>query len=417
MFIFDQIFFMKYSFPLFLLTLLSVSLSSNGQLQKINTYAGIGTAGFSGDGGVATAAELNGPQSIVLDAIGNVYFVDFFNGRVRKINTFSKITTIAGNGNFGSGGDGSIATSVPLQPYTVASGNGGIATIAQLNRPNGMAFDSKGNLYIADANNHVVRKLDTFGKIWAFAGDGTMGYTGDNGLATAAQLDSPFALAIDKKDRVYISDYKTHVIRMVDTDDTITTFAGTGVAGYTGNNGPASAATFNGIASITVDSIGNVFIADANNNVIRKIDTFGVVTTVAGNGTSGYGGDLGDVLGANFQHPYGVAVDKYGSLFISDANNHRIRKTYYTVDVKDIPNGATIAAYPNPVHDLISITGAGSTDQIFVYNALGEKINASEEKSGAARILNLNNLTTGVYLVQVCDASGSVSALFKIVKE
>jgi internalin A len=455
MFIFDQIFFMKYSFPLFLLTLLAFSVSSNGQLQKINTYAGLGTAGFSGDGGIATAAELNGPQSITIDAIGNVYFVDFFNIRVRKINTFGKISTVAGNGNAGSGADGSLATAIPMHPYGVAVdkkgnlyisdavfniirkvntagiistvagtsgmagylGNGGLATLAKLNRPHGMAFDAGGNLYIADAANHVVRKLDTFGKIWTIAGVGTMGYTGDGFPAITAELDSPYSVAVDGKGRIYIGDIKSNVIRRVETDGTINTFAGTGVAGYTGNNGPATAATFDHLADFAIDSIGNVFIADANNNVIRKVDTFGIVTTVAGNGTAGYGGDLGYVNGANFQYPYGITVDKNGSLIISDANNHRVRKTYYTVNINDVPAGAAIAAYPNPVHDFITVAGMEATDRVCVYNTVGAQVNIVAEENGSSRTLNLNGLAAGMYLVQVYDAQGASKSLFKIVKE
>jgi hypothetical protein len=341
---------MKYRFTLICSTLLAISATTFGQLQKINTIAGLGNPGFSGDGGVATNSELHGPNSVTVDALGNVYFVDFFNFRVRKINTSGVIATIAGVGIGGYGGDGSIGTSAQINPHSVAvnkigevfiadgtngvirkvnslgiistiagtgvggnTGDGGPATSARLNQPHGMAFDTSGNMYFADAANNVIRKIDVFGTITRFAGDGTPGFIGDGGPATAAKLDSPYAVAADKKGNVYIADFKNNLIRKVDRTGTMSTYAGNTFMDYTGDNGPAAMASFRRPASLATDSIGNLFIADMYNHVIRKIDTFRVITTVAGNGTFGYGGDLGPAVGANLYAPAGVAIDKYGT--------------------------------------------------------------------------------------------------------
>jgi uncharacterized protein (TIGR03437 family) len=377
----------------------------------INTIAGTGTAGFGGDGSSATGALLNFPTGIALDSSGNLYVADSVNLRVRKV-AGGTMTTVAGNGVLNYGGDN------------------GSATKAQLNGPLGTAVDGAGNLYVADAGNHEVRKIDTKGNITAVlgngtagagsnqasgpqgvtvdgsgnvyiadtqnarivkvtpggsastvAGNGTPGYGGDNGAATSAQIYTPTGVAVDAKGTLYIADYQNHRVRKVTADGTITTVAGTGNQGYAGDGGPASSALLNYPAGVTVDSGGNLYIADWGNYVIRKvlangtivtiagnhrpgfsgdgglatqaqIDsptdlavdaswnvyftdssarvrevlTSGFITTIAGNGTVGYSGDGGSALAAQLNTPAGVAVDSTGNVYISDSGNNAVRK-------------------------------------------------------------------------------------------
>ena len=271
----------------------------------LTRFAGNGTAGYSGDNGPATGAQLNTVMGVAADAAGNVYIADTGNNRIRRVSN-GIITTIAGNGFLGYSGDG------------------GPATSAQLNTPWGVAVDSSGNVYIADTENYVVRKVSN-GAIATFAGNGTnpAGYTGGNGPAVNAVLDLPFSVAVDASGNVYI--VAGGVIRKV-SNGAITTFAGTyGTTGYSGDNGPATSAAFDYLTSVAVDASGNVYAADMDNNAIRKISK-GVITTFAGNGTQGYSGDSGPPASAELNRPNGVAVDTFGNLYIADYGDNAIRK-------------------------------------------------------------------------------------------
>ena len=274
----------------------------------ITTVAGDGTSGFGGDGGPATTAQLNFPRGVALDGAGNVYIADTDNHRIRRVDTSGTITTIAGDGTFGFGGDG------------------GPATTAQLNFPRGVALDGAGNVYIADTDNHRIRRVDTSGTITTIAGDGTRGFGGDGGPASAAQLNSPRGVALDGAGNVYIADTDNHRIRRVDTSGTITTIAGDGTFGFGGDGGPASAAQLNSPRGVALDGAGNVYIADTSNHRIRKVDTSGTITTIAGDGTFGFGGDGGPASAAQLNFPRGVALDGAGNVYIADTSNHRIRK-------------------------------------------------------------------------------------------
>jgi trimeric autotransporter adhesin len=277
--------------------------------QTISTIAGNGTAGFMGDGGPATSCELHGPYGTFIDRNGNIYIADALNHRIRKINTVGVITTIAGTGVAGYSGDGSLSTS------------------AQLNRPTDVAVDSLGNVYIADELNFVVRKINPSGIISTCAGTGVSGYTGDGGLATAAQLTRVNLLSIDKARNLYISLYEDNVIRKVNAGTgIITTIAGTGVQGFSGDGGLATSATFYSTCKVAFDNAGNIYIADEYNQRIRKINTSGIVTTVAGTGAIGFSGDGGLATSASLNYPEGIAVDISGNLYISDKLNERVRK-------------------------------------------------------------------------------------------
>lgn len=274
----------------------------------ITTIAGTGVAGYSGDGGPATAAKLSMPFGIDIDNAGNVYFADCLNHRVRKISTSGIITTVAGNGIGGF------------------SGNGGPATAAAMLGPTYIRFDHSGNLYISDNSNNMLRKVNTSGIITTIAGTGVIGYTGDGGAATNARLYSPSGMAIDISGNVYLCDYGNNVVRKITAAGVISTFAGTGIAGYTGDGGPATAARFKSVQDVVIDAAGNFILADTKNHVVRKINTAGIISTLAGTGIAGFSGDGGPATLANFKEPGGFGIDPTGNLHIADVHNHRIRK-------------------------------------------------------------------------------------------
>ncbi len=218
------------------------------------------------------------------------------------------IITVAGNGTAGYSGDN------------------GPATAAELNAPDGVAVDSAGDLFIADTDNNVIREVvKATGDIITVAGNGTAGYSGDDGPATAAELNSPRGVAVDSAGDLFIADNDNNVIReVVKATGDIITVAGNGTAGYSGDNGPATAAELNGPTGVAVDSAGDLFIADTDNNVIREVvKATGDIITVAGNGTAGYSGDGGPATAAELDDPDGVAVDSAGDLFIADTVQQR----------------------------------------------------------------------------------------------
>ena len=259
-------------------------LSVNPLAGIITTVAGTGISGYSGDGGAATSATLKGPVAIAVDSAGNFYFTDSKNNVIRMVSVSTGIiTTVAGTGTVGYSGDG------------------GPATSARLGFPLGVFVDLAGNIYTADALTHRVRKINkSTGFITTLAGTGVEGshggYSGDGGPATAAQLNIPVAVTVDSAGFVFIADESNHVIRMVSgSTGIITTVAGNGIQGYSGDGGPATAATMNQPADVALDSAGNIYIVDSNNNVIRMVSgSTGIITTVAGiAGSFGYSGDGG----------------------------------------------------------------------------------------------------------------------------
>ena len=272
----------------------------------LSLAAGNGTLGFSGDNGPASSAQLNlttqffGPIGLATDSTGNLYIADAGNLRVRKVSN-GVITTVAGNGSLG--------------PPT----DNGQAINAQFFLPMSIATDSGGNLFIADGH-HLVRKVSN-GAISTVAGNGTFGSGGDNGPATSAQV-LPNGVAVDSSGNIFIADQSNSRVRKV-SNGTITTVVGNGIGGFGGDNGPATNAQVTP-AGIAVDSSGNLYIPDGA-SLIRKVSN-GVITTLAGIQMSGFGGDNGPVAGALFAGPVGVAIDSAGNVYVADQANRRVRK-------------------------------------------------------------------------------------------
>jgi hypothetical protein len=259
------------------------------------------------------------------------------------------------------------------------SGDGGQALVARFNNPIQASMDAAGNIYIADQNNYNVRKIDAAGIITTIAGTGVSGYAGDGGLATAALLGGPTGVIPDGKGNIYIVDYNNNVIRKIDTAGVITTVVGTGVAGYSGDGGPATAATLQGVSAIALNSKGKMFIADNQNFVIRMVDTAGIITTVVGNGTGGYSGDGGPALSAQLTYPLGIIIDPQDNLYIGDTYNNCIRK----VDTAGIIT--TVAGIGGP-------TGAFSGDGGPAVNAqLNTPVGLSIDADGNLYIADASN--------------------------
>jgi sugar lactone lactonase YvrE len=382
----------------------------------ITTYAGNGSVGSTGDGGLATAATLNAPGGAgAVDAVGNVYIPDTNGSRVRKVTPAGIISTIAGNGTATHTGDGGLATAatvdaprgvaidasgnifiveagynvirkidttgiittyagIPSLTAVTDSGDGGAATSANINTPRGIAVDVQGNLYIAESTGEVIRKVSTSGIISTVAGVGVAGNTGNGGAANVARLNAPDGVAVDAQGNYYIADASNSVVRKVTASTgIISLYAGNATGGYAGDGGLAYSANLLGPRSVAVDEGGNVYIADTNNFVVRKVDTDGYISTIAGTGISGNNGDGGSATLAQMGSTYGVTVDSAGNLFIVDNTNNNVRKLTATsglVQFGSVPFGTTTTATvtlgnagSQPlVLSGIAITGTGFTE-------------------------------------------------------
>jgi len=359
--------------------------TGNGVIREVSagtitTIAGIGTLGFSGDGGAAGKAALGLSVGLAVDNSGNLYVADTQNARLRRISSGGVITTVAGDGLYSYGGDGGSAASAQLSaPHGMAvdslgnvyiadttnnrvrmvspsgiittvagsgaqgySGDGGPAASAALNRPEGVALDFFGNLYIADTNNNAIRKVSTSGTITTIAGGHGYNNTGDGGPATSAALAGPTAVLYQNSGgNLYIADSGSARIRVVSAG-IINTVAGSVLRGYAGDGGVATSAFLNNPSGMALDSQGNLYFADAGNDVIREVTTAGIINTIAGNSTPGYAGDSGAAASAQFNSPFGVAFDAAGNLYVADSLNHRVRKiNIHGVGVNTVAGGAT----------------------------------------------------------------------------
>lgn len=289
--------------------------ASTGVIQK---YAGVflgwnvvDQTPLQGDNGPAANAHLNFPLALYTDRSGNIILLDAGNQMIREIRkSDSTIHKLAGGNS-----------------WTDFAGDGGAATSASFNNPYAVATDASGNIYVADQYNHSIRKIDrATGMITTIAGmgPGHPGYSGDNGPATSAMLNMPRSVTVDNTGTIYISDTGNHVIRKI-SNGTITTLAGSGSQGYSGDGALATLAKLDAPQSIAADGSGNVYFVDGNNNVIRKVDNNAIITTYVGTGASGYTGDGGPATKATIANPWGIATDGQDNLYIADTNNAAIR--------------------------------------------------------------------------------------------
>ena len=282
----------------------------------VSSFAGSGSVGSANANG--TAASFNLPTVVTIDNFGNIFVVDRSNHKIRKITPAGDVTTFAGSGVIGSAD--------------------GVGTAATFKYPDGAVFDLQNNLFISDQSNHKIRKITPDGNVSTFAGTGTIGSA--NGVGTAASFYYPAGMAVDAADNLYVADYGNNKIRKITPDGTVTTFAGTGVAGAA--EGDVTTAQFNGATGVCVDSFGNVFVADYYNNKIRKIDTLGNVTTFAGSGVIGSADGIGTA--ASFYYPAIVAADGANNLFVTDEENHKIRKITTAGTVSTLAGNGTLGA-------------------------------------------------------------------------
>ena len=310
----------------------------------ISTICGTGVAGYSGDGGPASAAQIYSPCALAVDVLGNIYFSDGTNRRIRMINAAGIITTIAGNG------------------ITGYSGDGGPATAASLYSCRAMCRDAFGNIYIGDDYSRTVRKVNTLGIISTVVGTGTVGYSGDGGPASAAQLLSVAGITTDRSGNLYIAD-GSRIRKVTMTTGIITTVAGTGAYTYTGDEIAATSSSLYQPTGVRVDDTGSILIADEYNHRIRKVDTFGIIHTIAGNGIAGYSGDRGPATSGQLNEPTGITFSLCGDIFVVENYNCRIRKITQPVFLT-IPSislsGVTIAAPSSTVFVTATVVNAGS---------------------------------------------------------
>lgn len=309
----------------------------------ITTYAGTGVMGNSGDGGPATAAKVYQPSFLTVDNNGNLYFIDPNAISIRKINSAGVINTIAGGLPMGDAGDGG-----PLAQ-------------AQFMNIAGLAFDAAGNFYISDFGCGKIRKVDAItGIISTVAGTGVNGYSGDGGPATSAKLDRPYEVSFDNAGNMYIPDAGNNRIRRVDAvTGSITTYAGTGGTGYSGDGGPATSATLWFPWHSAMDNAGNLYVSDGLNLVVRKITPAGIISTYAGTGTHGYSGDGGPAVTAQMSVPAGITVDAGGNVYVVQRDHFdAVRKitACLTGIVTQQPSDVSICNIGNAS---FSITGSG----------------------------------------------------------
>jgi hypothetical protein len=354
----------------------------------ITTVAGNGTGGYSGDGGKATSAKINQPSGLAIDKKGNLYIGDWGNNVVRKVSTSGIITTIAGNDTAGFKGDG------------------GKAVSAELHWPAGLAFDSKGNLYIADYYNNRVRLVDTNGNIKTYLGNSSSINYGDGGLYTSVGISHPIMVYIDNANNVYVT-VSNYIRKITASTGIITAFAGElKYSGFNGDGLLADSSKMNAPAQMTMDKSGNTYICDELNYRIREVNAANTMSTCAGNGTSGFSGDSGLASSAKLNEPAGITIDASGNVYIADLLNNRVRvvRTIPT-SVRQIPTANSVAVYPVPVTDKLNIKigeQINSEISVSVIDIRGREINNLETNVTSGIItLSICSLPPGIYLARI----------------
>ncbi len=376
----------------------------------ITVVAGTGSAGFSGDGGPAIAAQLDQPCGIATDTVGNIFFADVMNQRVRKIDISTGIiSTIAGKGPGG---------------YSTGaySGDGGLASAAALNCPSSICFDKTGNLYVADGLNRRIRKIDITGIINTIAGNGTHGSTGDDGPAFLAECSPNGDIHVDNTGNIYFTENGSSInkIRKINSLGIISKIAGdTSLYMYNGDDIPAHDAHLNP-SFISFDSDNNIYISDTYNDRVRKIDGLGIIHTIAGNGVGSHSGDGFPAIDAEIWQPSGLAFDECGNLFIGEVGSPPyIRKVLFnpTCIPARVPETATPepSIYPNPATSELNINGVSAVTNYAILNITG-----TIEQSGTLKednnSISVKSLTNGIHILKLIDYEGR-KTVKKIIKE
>ena len=374
-----------------------------GRAGIITTFAGSGevaiTGAYSGDGGAATDAKLYWPEGIAIDHHGNILIADAVNGRIRKVNAAGIISTIAGSDSVGYSGDG------------------GPATAARLRYSCDVAVDRYNNIYIADGSNNRIRKVDTNGIITTVAGNGIYAsadsgaYTGDGGPATAAALYHPQSLTLDTNGNIFIADMMNNCVRRVAANGIITTYAGNGYLGYGSDRIPATNSMMINPSGVAFDKQGNLYIADGGTNRIRKVSPAGIITTAAGTGRGGYSGDGGHDTSAQLFSPSSVTLDKVGNIYIADAANYRVRMISAApsgISTRNIPSG--ICIYPNPSSSsfTLNIGAVNNADvHVCITNMAGQTIKDLQAPANKDVSVQLN-VPAGIYTISAYIEGGVV---------
>lgn len=364
----------------------------------ISTFAGTGTSGYFGDGGPATLAKFRSTTVVAIDRHGDFYVADVYDNRIRKIDKATNIiTTVVGNGTAGFSGDG------------------GPASAAQIYGPHDVCFDGIGNMYIADYGNVRVRKVDTFGIITTVAGTGTLIYGGDGGRADTTRIQPPTGVCTDAAGNLYISDWYSRVMK-VDAAGIITTFAG-GPTPSSGIDGVAATATSTIPYGIRFDREGNLYISEYDAEKVRMVNSAGIISTVAGTGVAAFTGDGGPATAAQLNHPAGVAFDSCNNLYIADVRNYRIRKVTFhplcgVADTPSLSMPQPAAAmhsepyvYPMPAGNEVYVAGLGAAVTYNIYNAVGVIVLNGILQQGDNRIV-VKDLPGGMYILELKDTAG-----------
>ena len=429
--------------------------------QIIVTYAGNGTSGHSGDGSPATMAELQTPSGVAVDTAGNVFITDQNGSCIRKVSRSGIITTIAGSSHSITGYSGDMGPATDAALYwpeglttdvygnvyiadqnncvirkvdasgiitTIAgtgtigySGDGGPATAALLYHPADITVDGSGNVYFVDQDNCAVRKIAAAtGFISTIAGNGSPGFAGDGGPATASKLCFPQGIACDTSGNIYVADFYNRRIRKIDLAGNISTVAGNGTTVFSGDGGPATAAGIDDASAVAVDRHGNIYLTDYYSFRIRKIDSAGIINTVAGDSLAGYSGDCGPATDAELNYPEGVAVDGAGNIYIADFYNHRVRMVtdsaycpvIATTSVETIQTKG-VAIFPNPSADVFNISlatngipGNSEPNEVTIFDITGQKVFHSYFYMDQTRI-DVSAYHPGIYFVYLSSGSGS----------
>ncbi len=434
----------KFLAAVFLFVLCHVAVTA----QVIVTVAGIGVDGYSGDGGPATNAKMNGPSAIAFDKDGNFYFTEESNPAIRKVSPSGIISRFAGNGTAGYSGDGGPAGAALIGGggglavdkwnniyvgdgdnhrirkittdgviRTIAgtgvagyNGDGISALSAQLNYPHGVGVDDTGNVYICDRMNFRLRKVDTFGNISTIAGTGVMGFTADGARADTAAIDESWYVLVDTTGNIYFMD-KARIRKIAATDHKLSTIAGNGINAYSGDGGPATAASIS-TQYFTFDSVGNMFLAEGAQR-IRRIDTDGIISTIAGVGIGGADPDGVSLSVARLNLPTGIAFSPAGELYFAEKSGAKVRKITLAWDGVNEVNRKSIGleVFPNPTHGRVSvrINAIEREANLTMIDARGVAVRTMTVPCNVTKEIDVSGLQPGVYTVKMIVGSDEVS--------